>query len=129
MKKIILITIALLFIPAVCFGSEPVPHKDFVKFTEAALDALDQLESAAQDGPRFEVEKMSRKLGAALKKYDRYVKSWPEGSRQAAIVTEISRAKAGFDYLTLQYSRDTLDKSRQAAQKARELFTKYQSKP
>jgi hypothetical protein len=137
MRKILPVlatSIFLLFIFSVgANAKEPLPRSEFIKYTDAALDGLDELEAALTGGSAsaIDVRRAITKVDAALKKYDRYVKSWPECA-QAHIAWQITKARLLFQtHLTLRsdplrgYGDKELQEATDAAQDARDRFMEY----
>ena len=80
------------------------------------------------------MKKATAKVDASLKKYDRYVKTWPE-SEQAQIVWRIAKARLLFQTHLLYrsdplkaYGDKELEDGTTAAQEARDRFMKYKNK-
>lgn len=127
--KIFLSLFILLFSIGISHAKEPIPYKEFVVITEQALDALDEVESVFGrfDTTKIEARASLKKLTAALKKYDRYVKGrWPDG-KQSEIVYQLSIAEFIYSVsLTVgKFDDEDKTKAEEAAQKTRELFMQY----
>jgi hypothetical protein len=109
-------------------SKEPIPRSEFIKLTENAFDALDEVESTLNHStPKVEIQKALNKLGAANKKYERYVPDvWPKGI-QNDITGQIAAAKYyyGVYLVTELRSQESKEAGESAATKARELFRKY----
>ena len=74
MKRFILILVVVAFLTPVAavHAEEPVPFEEFISITEKALDALDEIETVCSNYDSMKIE-----ARMAVKKYDRYVKTWP----------------------------------------------------
>jgi len=118
----------IIFSSVTGYCKEPVPRGDFIKLTENALDALDEVESTLNHStPRIEIQKALNKSEAANKRYKRYVPDvWPKGS-QREIVGQLSAAHYYYGvYLFTELQSDESKKAGEtAATKARKLFRKY----
>ncbi len=107
---------------------EPVPHASFVKYTEAALDVIDELDvafSSLSGATKPEAKRLINKLDACLKKYDRYVKQWPDGE-QGRIVSAIMQTGLAYDIVLLEgLHGKTHAQAKQLSQRSRDLFAAY----
>ena len=106
---------------------EPVPFGEFISITEKGLDALDEVETVFSDSESMKIEvKMAfKKYDIAVKKYDRYVKTWPKG-KQADIAWAMAKARLAYDLtLTEGLHGKSHEDAKIATQEAREMFVKY----
>ena len=129
MKRLLLVLIAMLLLLSVATvqAAEPVPFKDFVPITEKVLDTLDEIETIFSDSESMKIEaKMAfKKFDIAMKKYDRYVKIWPEG-KQGVIAWKMQSARLLYDMTLIEGLHGKSHKeAEQAIQEARDLFAEY----
>lgn len=112
------------------FAADPMPPKTFILYTEKVLDALDKVEVIFESSESLKIEAQMalRNLDINLKRYDRYVKTWPEGA-QGQIVWAITEARLLYDLVLIKGVHGAMhDKAKKAADRARELFLQYKRK-
>jgi hypothetical protein len=129
MKRLLLVPMAILLLLSVApaQAAEAVPFKDFVSITEKVLDTLDEIETVFSDSESMKIEaKMAlKKFDIAKKKYERYVKTWPEG-KQILIVWEMQSARLSYEMTLIEgLHGKSHDEANKATQKARDLFAEY----
>jgi hypothetical protein len=129
MKRLLLALIAMLLLLPVATvqAADAVPFKDFVSITEKVLDTLDEIETVFSDSESMKIEaKMAfKKFDIAMKKYDRYVKTWPEG-KQGIIAWKMQSARLLYDMTLFEglYGKSH-EEAKIATQEARDMFAKY----
>lgn len=121
----------------ITYAAEPVPFDDFVKITEQALDALDEIETVCSSGHSTKKEAMSafKKFDTVMKKYDRYTDttSWP-GSVQMNIWIKLTSARLSWQIvlqdITFHERLDvkSRDEAMQITQEVRDKFMEYKNK-
>ena len=129
MKRLILVPIVMLVMLSVApvQATEPVPFKDFVSITEKVLDTLDEIETVFSDSDSRKIEaKMAfKKFDIAMKKYDRYIKTWPEG-KQGMIAWKMQSARLLYDMTLIEGTHGkSHGEAEKAVQEARDLFAEY----
>ena len=129
MKRLLLVSIAMLLLLSVApvQAADAVPFKDFVSITEKVLDTLDEMETVFSDSESMKIEaKMAFKnFDIAMKKYDRYVKTWPEG-KQDIIAWKMQNVRLLYKMTLIEGLHGKSQKeAEQAIQEARDLFAEY----
>ncbi len=130
MRNCQVLFLIFLLIPSGVSATEPIPYNDFISITEKALDALDEVEIvfSSSESMKIEVKMAFNKLDTALKKYNRYVKTWPEG-KQKEIAWAITEARLLYDMTLIEgLHGENHNKAKEAAQKARDLFLQYKKR-
>lgn len=129
MKRFILVPIVMLVMLSVApvQATEPVPFKDFISITEKVFDALDEIETVFSDSDSRKIEaKMAfKKFDISMKKYDRYIKTWPEG-KQGMIAWKMQSARLLYDMTLIEGTHGkSHGEAEKAVQEARDLFAEY----
>lgn len=129
MNRLTLIFVALLFfiIPSYSHAEEPIPKEEFVKITDGVLDVLDEVETIASNpqSMKIEAKKVLDKFKTVQKKYNRYVVGkWPEGA-QRDIVGKLFLSSITWETVSISWTPDTLEKAKDASNKARQAYSDY----
>ncbi len=130
MKKIFVCYVVLLLVfigstLSAAAGPEPIPPSDFIRITEAILDALDEVEVAIKNRNTYEIKEALRKYDVAEMKYDRYVKKWPKNRKQTDIALQLTKSRHFYGITLYGSSPENETIGKIAAQEARDLFLTY----
>lgn len=129
MKRIILVPIVIFLLLSVVpvQAADTVPFKTFISITEKVLDALDEMEIVFSDSEstKIDVKMAFKKFDIAMKKYDRYVETWPEG-KQGIIAWKMQSVRLLYEMTLIEGLHGKSQKeAEQAIQEARNLFAEY----
>jgi hypothetical protein len=130
MKKIyIMIFAILLLITTLATASDIIAKSDFIRITDQVIDVLDEIEIVFSDSnsSKYEAEKVLKKFDIVMKKYDRYVKNWPNGI-QLQIVWAMTKAKLCYKMALIEGFRgQNHEDAEKSAEEARSMFMKYKN--
>lgn len=129
--KIHFLSFLILLILSTClitYAAEPIPFDDFVKITEEALDALDEIETvfSSSDSTKREAKLAFKKFDTVWKKYKRFKTTASESTVQFEITFGMWMARMQFETASLEgLNGKSHNEAIKTTQKARDLFMKY----
>ncbi|MFA6290192.1 MAG: hypothetical protein WC637_00345 [Victivallales bacterium] len=126
----ILVSIILLFITiTIVTAADIIPKNDFIKITEQALDVLDKVEVVFSDSTslKLDAQKSLKEFDIVMKKYNRYIKTWPDGN-QGQIAWAMIEAELYYKMVLIEgVYGENHKKAEEAIERARSLFLKYKN--
>lgn len=129
MKTKLFVFAVLIILPIIAYAAKGASNAEFIKYTEAVLDAIDEVESNFYSGSsKVNAELSLKKLDVALKKYERL--KVKEGSREKEIMFKAHMTYLNYFRVLQIYGISTPqhDEAKETARQARALYAKYKGK-
>jgi chromosome segregation ATPase len=130
MKRLFMafVLISLSLCPYSVMAKDSVPRSEFIKYTEEALNALDEVEVvfSSSESSKYEAEKALKSLDIAIKKYERFDGlDWGK-TNENKIAWEITYSSLNYNRVLLEgLYGSSHEEAKKLAQGARSLFQEY----
>lgn len=130
MKYVVIVMVVFPLYCSFAVAQDKIPKAEFVKYTEAALDAVDIVEGTLTntEATVLEANKAIRDLDVALKKYDRFGKGPLKEPAPREIKTKLYEARLCYDIFIMGKDSNYLQKGMDLSQQVRNLFKRYKTK-